>query len=153
MWILHFLPDSFIQFIVHSILLVGIVGCFLSFFIINRILRWIPGLSQYATIAQIVSAVFLAAGVYFEGGYSTEMQWRERVKEAEAKVAKAEQESKDANKKLEKLGQRKVKEIHSKTLVVKQYIDREVVKYDSTCAIPSAVVNAHNASAKNETIK
>lgn len=150
---LHFLPDSFIQFIVHAILIAGIIGCFLSFFVINRILMAFPFLSQYVNVAQIVSAIALVAGVYLEGGYSTEMQWRERVREMEAKVAKAEQESKEANSKLDNKSAEKVKVIKEKAVVVKQYIDREVIKYDATCTIPAPVVKAHNAAAKNEAIK
>lgn len=150
---LHFLPDSFIQFIVHAILIAGIIGCFLSFFVINRILMAFPFLSQYVNVAQIVSAIALVAGVYLEGGYSTEMQWRERVREMEAKVAKAEQESKEANDKLDNKSAEKVKVIKEKAVVVKQYIDREVTKYDNTCPIPAPVVKAHNAAAKNEAIK
>ena len=150
---LHFLPDSFIQFIVHAILIAGIIGCFLSFFVINRILMAFPFLSQYVNVAQIVSAIALVAGVYLEGGYSTEMQWRERVREMEAKVAKAEQESKEANDKLDNKSAEKVKVIKEKAVVVKQYIDREVTKYDNTCPIPAPVVKAHNAAAKNEELK
>jgi hypothetical protein len=153
MWLLHFLPDSFIQFIVHAILLAGIVGCFLSFFVVNRVLRAFPFLSSYVTIAQVASAVALVAGVYFEGGYSTEMQWRERVREVEAKVAKAEEAAKVANVKLDKKAAEKVKVIQGKQIIVKQYIDREVTKYDATCKIPQEVVKAHNASAKNEELK
>lgn len=150
---LHFLPDSFIQFIVHAILIAGIIGCFLSFFVINRILMAFPFLSQYVNVAQIVSAIALVAGVYLEGGYSTEMQWRERVREMEAKVAKVEQESKIANDKLDNKSTEKVKVIKEKAIVVKQYIDREVIKYDATCTIPAPVVKAHNAAAKNEELK
>ena len=150
---LHFLPDSFIQFIVHVILIAGIIGCFLSFFVINRILMAFPFLSQYVNVAQIVSAIALVAGVYLEGGYRTEMQWRERVREMEAKVAIAEQESKIANDKLDNKSTEKVKVIKEKAVVVKQYIDREVIKYDATCTIPTPVVKAHNAAAKNEELK
>ena len=153
MWILHFLPDSFIQFIVHAILIAGLVGSFLSFFVINKLLRWFPPLSNYITLAQIASAVLLVAGVYFEGGYSTEMQWRERVREMEAKVAKAEAESKEANAALEKKSAEKVNAIKQRGQVVYQYIDREVSKYDKTCVIPKEVVRAHNAAAKNEALK
>jgi hypothetical protein len=153
MWLLHFLPDSFIQFIVHAILVAGIVGTFLSFFVVNKILRLFPALSQYVTIAQIVSALTLVAGVYFEGGYSAEMQWRARVAEAEAKVVIAEQQAKTANVELDKKGHDKVKVIKEKGIVVKQYIDREVIKYDSTCNIPNEVIKAHNAAATNEGIK
>ena len=150
MWILHFLPDSFIQFIVHAILLAGMVGCVLSFFVINKVLRFFPPFASYYKIAQVASVVLLASGIYFEGGYTTEMQWRARVAEVEAKVAKAEAESKLANDKLDTKKEAKVKVIRGKALVVKQYIDREVTKYDSTCVIPQAVVKAHNAAARNE---
>lgn len=153
MWILHFLPDSFIQFIVHAILLAGLVGTFLTFFVINKILRAFPFLSKYVTMAQIVSAVLLVGGVYLEGGYSTEMQWRERVREVEAKVAEAEQQAKDANAKLDQKSQEKIKVIQGKQVIVKEYIDREVIKYDDSCKIPKEVVKAHNAAAKNEELK
>jgi hypothetical protein len=148
MWLLHFLPDSFIQFIVHTILLAGIVGCVLFFFVVNRLLRWFPPLSKYVTLAQVASAALLAAGIYFEGGYATEMQWRERVAEMEAKVAKAEEESKAANLALDKKSAEKVKVIKGREVIVKQYIDREVAKYNNQCVIPKAFIDAHNMSAE-----
>lgn len=153
MWILHFLPDSFLQFVVHTILIAGLIGTFLSFFVVNKILRAMPMLSRYVNVAQLASAVTLAAGVYFEGGYASEMQWRARVTEVEAKVALAEQQAKDANAALDAKSAEKVKVIKEKAVVVKQYIDREVTKYDSTCVIPESVVKAHNAAAKNEVLK
>jgi preprotein translocase subunit SecF len=125
MWLLHFLPDSFIQFIVHTILLAGIVGCFATFYLANKI-----------------------SGIYFEGGYSAEMQWRARVAEMEAKVAKAEEESREANVKLDKKSAEKVKVIKGREIVVKQFIDREVAKYNDKCDIPKAFVDAHNQSAE-----
>jgi hypothetical protein len=153
MWLLHFLPDSFLQFVVHAILIAGIIGTFLSFFVVNRILMALPMLSSYVNVAQLVSAITLAAGVYFEGGYAAETQWRARVAEMEVKVAAAEAEAKTANDKLAKKSKEKVRVIREKAVVVKQYITREVTKYDATCKIPEPVVKAHNAAAKNETIK
>lgn len=153
MWILHFLSDSLIQFIVHAVLVIGIVGTFLTFGILNRILILLPMLAPYYRALQAISIVFLVGGIYLEGGYSAEMQWRERVAEMEAKVAKAEEESKAANDKLAQKSQEKVTIIREKGTVVKQYIDREVTKYDATCPIPAPVVKAHNAAAKNEGIK
>lgn len=154
MWLLHFLPDSFLQFIVHAILVAGIIGVFLSFFVINKILRAFPMLSQYVNIAQIVSAITLAAGIYFEGGYSSEMQWRARVAEVEAKVKVAEEQSKQANDKLEEKSVEKIKVIKGKEIIVKQFIDREIVKYDvkfaegGQCEIPKEFIAAHNQSAE-----
>jgi len=153
MWLLHFLPDSFLQFVVHAILIAGVIGTFLSFFVVNKILRAVPMLSRYVNVAQLVSAVTLAAGVYFEGGYSAEMQWRVRVAAVEAKVAAAEQQAKEATAALDAKAEEKVVEIQQKAVIVKQYIDREVVKYDSTCNIPQEVVKAHNSAAKNKELK
>jgi hypothetical protein len=153
MWLLHFLSDSFIQFIVHAILVIGIVGTLLSFVVLNRILLLLPILAPYYRALQIISILFLVSGIYLEGGYSNEMQWRERVREMEAKVAKAEQESKDANSALDKKSAEKVKVIKEKGRVIKQYITREVTKYDDACTIPEPVIKAHNAAAKNEAIK
>jgi hypothetical protein len=85
-------------------------------------------------------------GVYFAGGYGTEMEWRKRVADMQAKVAKAEEQSKVANTKLDNKAQQKVKVIREKGLVVKQYIDREVTKYDNQCVIPKEFVKAHNYS-------
>jgi hypothetical protein len=153
MWLLHFLPDSFIQFIVHTILLLGVAGCVATFTLANKILRAWPPLAVYYKAAQISSVVLLISGIYFEGGYAAEMQWRARVKEMEAKVAVAEQQAKDANKALSKKSKEKVKVIEGKQVIVKQYIDREVTKYDETCKVPAPVVKALNAAAKNEAIK
>ena len=151
MWLLHFLPDSFLQFVVHAVLIAGLIGTAIFYFLLGKIS--IPFIGQYIRIGKIVSIILLVSGLYFEGGYSNEMQWRERVREMEAKVAKAEQESKDANEALDKKSKEKVKIIKEKAVVVKQYIDREVTKYDATCPIPAPVVKAHNAAAKNEAIK
>lgn len=153
MWLLHFFPDALIQFIVHSILILGILGCIITFQFANKVLMTWPPMAAYYRLAQIVSVLLLVSGIYFEGGYSSEMAWRERVREMEARVAKAEEESHDANEKLDKLGEQKIKVIQGKQIVVKQYIDREITKYDATCPIPREVVKAHNAAAKNEGIK
>jgi hypothetical protein len=93
-------------------------------------------------------------GVYFTGGYGTEMEWRNRVAKLEEKVAKAEEQSKLANSKLNNKAQQKVKIIREKGIVVKQYIDREVTKYDTKfapggqCEIPKEFIKAHNDSAE-----
>ena len=148
MWILHFLPDSFIQFIVHVILLAGIVGCVLSFFVINKVLRFFPPFANYYKIAQVVSVVLLVAGIYFEGGYATEMQWRARVAELEAKVAISEQQSKDANEALDKKTKEKVKVVKQIQVVIKERIVKQAAKMDATCTVDSAAVSILNDAAK-----
>jgi hypothetical protein len=148
MWLLHFFPDWLIQFIVHTILIAGILGCLITFQFANKILLKWPPLAAYYTMAKIASVILLISGIYFEGGYSAEMQWRERVAEMEAKVAKAEEESKEANIALDKKSAEKVKVIKGREVVVKQYIDREVAKYNDQCNVPKAFIDAHNMSAE-----
>lgn len=148
MWILHFLPDAFILWFCNILLLVGIVLTIAGFFAHRIPLVW-----QYQMPFKFVGIALLVLGVYFRGGYSVEMQWRERVAEVEAKLAQAEKQSQEANIKIETKGKEKIRVIKENGMVIKQYIDREIVKYDSTCIIPDEVVKAHNAAAKNEAIK
>ena len=70
-----------------------------------------PPLANYYRIAQVVSIIILLAGVYFKGGYSTEMLWRERVAEVEAKLEEAEAKSAEVNTVIETKIVNKVKEI------------------------------------------
>lgn len=153
MWFSSLLPESFIQYIVNGMLVTGAILVFLTFFVINKILmRW-PTLAAYHLLIQFASLALLVAGVYFKGEYEIEMSWRRKVDEEQAKVSKAEEAAKDANKALEKKSAEKVKVIKGKEIVVKQYIDREVTKFDSTCPVPTPVVKAMNAAALQEAVK
>jgi hypothetical protein len=159
MWILHFLPDAFLAFIVNAILIIGVVSTFISFVILNRLLMMFPPLANYYRIAQVVSIIILLAGVYFKGGYSTEMLWRERVAEVEAKLKEAEAKSAEVNTVIETKIVNKVKEIKVQGDEVIKYIDREIVKYDTKflpgeiCEIPKEVISAHNAAALNKPVE
>jgi signal transduction histidine kinase len=148
MWILHFLPDAFILWFCNILLLVGVVLTIAGFFAHRIPLVW-----QYQLPFKVAGIALLVLGVYFRGGYSVEMQWRERVAEVEARLAQAEKQSQEANVVLEKKGQDRIRVIKEKGLVIKQYIDREITKYDNTCVIPNEVVRAHNAAARNEELK
>ena len=153
MFILHLLPDSFLAFVVDAVLLGGILSTLLTCFFLKHVIRLIPTLAPHIKIAQVISVVVLLSGVYFKGGYSSEMAWRERVREMEARVAQAEEQSRQANDKLADGGKQKIKIIREKGIIIKQYVDREVSKYDNQCVIPSAVVKAHNAAAENKELK
>jgi energy-coupling factor transporter transmembrane protein EcfT len=117
MWILSFLPDSFLLFIVNTILIAGIIGTVVSFFFINRLARWFPSITPYYWLLQILSIVVLIAGVYFKGGYSVEQEWRDRVAALEAKIAIAEEKSKAANNKLNEVVKSKTKVIHDTKVI------------------------------------
>ena len=150
---LSFLPDSLLQYVVHIILVVGGVSFFISFFILHRILNRIPSLAPYTLLIQIVSTVLLVSGIYFEGGYNTEMEWRAKVKEAEDKVAKAEEASRDLNKKLEEEKKKKQKVRVEYYNTVKERI-KEVEKIiDKECKLDPKVNEIINDAAKNPEAK
>jgi hypothetical protein len=148
MWVLHFLPDSFLLFVTNALLAVGIAAALASV-IVHRI----PVLWRYQIPFKILALALLVVGVYLRGGYGVEMAWRERVHELELQVQKYEELSADLNKKLADAEKNKVKIIQGRVEIVKQYIDREVKVYDETfrpggvCEIPGTFVRAHNDSA------
>ena len=153
MWLLHFLPDTFLQFVVDAVLITGIVSTVLFCFLFNKILRFFPPLSAHYKVLQISSLVILVSGVYFKGGYTTEMLWREKVKEVEVKLAAAEAESKKENVKIVERVVKKIEVVQRRGKDIVQYVDREVTKYDNTCIVPKEFIKAHNDAAAAAEVK
>jgi hypothetical protein len=154
MWILHLLPDSLIAWIVNLILIAGAVVTVAGFFV-----RFIPFVNAYRIPVQIAGILLLTTGVYFQGGYTTEMAWRERVAEVEAKLAAAETRSAEVNTEI-------VTRVVTQTRIVRErgddivrYVDREVVRdqevirFVENCPIPEIIINTHNAAARNQPIE
>jgi len=149
MWILHFLPDAVILWFCNVLLLIGLVLVIAGLFAHRIPLIW-----QYQLPFRVLGIALLVAGVYFRGGYAVEAEWRERVAAVEARLAVAEQKSAETNTKIDTAAKEKIRIIRGQTQIVRQYIDREVVKYDTKfmpggqCEIPQEFVRAHNQSAE-----
>lgn len=154
MWLLHLLPDSLIAWVVNTILIAGTVVTVAGFFV-----RFIPFVNTYRIPVQVAGILLLITGVYFEGGYTTEMAWRERVQEVEARLAAAETQSAEVNTEI-------VTKVVTQTRIVRErgndiirYVDREVVrdqeviKFVENCPVPEVIVNTHNAAALNRPIE
>jgi hypothetical protein len=121
MWILHLLPESYILFVTYCLMGIGAAGLVVSWFI-----TFVPFLNIYRTWIQIASILLLTAGIYWYGGYSNEISWRERVAEMEAKVAAAEKKSQETNKEIETKIVVKTKVIREKGKTQIEYINRLV---------------------------
>jgi len=143
MWFLHFLPDSIILGFCNILLLTGVVAVAAGFFA-----HRIPGLWQYQLGFKITGIALLVLGVYFRGGLAVEQEWRERVAAVEAKLAVAEKASTEANTKIDAKTQKQTVQVRERTQYIRQYVDREVVRYDAGCAIPEPFVRAHNDAAE-----
>ena len=153
MWMLSFVPDSLLIWIVNTILIIGAVGSFLSFFVLHRLLNKIPALAPYYLLIQVVSAVLLIAGIYFKGGYDVEASWRDKIRVAQEKAALAEQQAKEANVKLNAEIKKKQQVVKENTIVYRDRI-REVEKIiDKECKVAPEAIDIHNAAAKNKPLE
>jgi len=165
MWLLSFLSTEFLEFIVNSVLILGIVGTIVGFFGSK-----LPFVSSYSTIIKYVSIVLFCVGLYWKGGLSVEQEWRQRVAEMEAKVKAAEEKSKEVNAELDAKMSERTKVIREKGKIQIEYINRlvegktvEIVKDMSAeeraafekkqkelldsiknCPIPKIIVEEHN---------
>ena len=148
-WILSLIPDSVLSGLYWAIIIAGITGVLAGW-----LGKWIPFYGNYVKILQPVGIVLLVAGVWLRGGYDTEMAWRAKVAEAEARVAVAEQQSKETNTVIEQKIVEKTKVIKGKTEYITQYLDREVVKkeeiikYIEQCPVPKEIIDIHNQAAE-----
>ncbi len=146
---------SFIPSAVWALLLYGSLAVFAA----TYFLKFIKPLAIYAHIIRPISIVIAFCSVYWLGGIDVEERWQAKVKEMEAKIALAEEESKTANAKIETKVVTKTKVVKEKGDAIVQYVDRvvtqdkEVVKFVEHCPIPPAVVNTLNAAAKNQPIE
>jgi hypothetical protein len=140
MWILSWLPN----WIFYGMVLIGVIG-----FAATYLFKYIPVpfIYMYRKPIQIGSMLAIIFGTFMSGAIYDNEAWEARVKEMEAKIAKAEEQSKEANTIIESKVEKAKEKIVQKQVVVKQYIDREIVKYDNTCVIPKEFVEVHNKAA------
>lgn len=149
MFLLHFLPTALLDWIVNGIILIGIIGVSATW-----IARYIPVVAgfveMYRLPVQIISVVLLVTGVYWKGGESVELAWRERVAEQQRKIELAEARSKEANRQLEeelKKTQKLTKEVNDAT---RAGIKANAAKIDSECRVDSVAISLHNSASRNE---
>lgn len=143
-WVLSLIPDSILLWVINILLFVGLAGTIAGFFI-----KFIPFVNQYRLPVQIVSVVLLVAGVYFKGGYATEIAWREKVKAAEDRAAIAEKKAEETNVKIETKIVERVKKVKEVQYVIQEKIVKEKELIDKDCRVPQVAVDIHNDAAKN----
>ncbi len=95
MWFLSLIPDWILQWAIHGLVILGLVLTF-----IGSLVRFVPVIQPYALVGRQLGIVLLVIGVFFEGGYATEMSYRARIAEMQAKIKEAEIQSAKANEKL-----------------------------------------------------
>lgn len=171
MWMLSLIPDAWLTVAVHAMTLVGLAAVLSGY-----LLRRIPIIDQYATLARVLGTVLLVAGVYFQGGMRNEQAWRARVADMEAKVKAAEVKSEQTNARLEARVVERTRIVREKADVQIEYINR-VVKGDTVeiikdlseaeraaflakqkelqdavknCPVPRIIIEEHNRATENK---
>jgi hypothetical protein len=153
MFLLSFVPDSFLLYIVNAVLIIGAVGSFLTFFVLHRILNKFPALAPYYLLLQIISAALLVAGIYFKGGIGVEMEWREKLRIAEERARAAEEQAKVVNEVVVTKYKDRVKTVKEQVVVYQDKI-KEVEKIiNQECKVAPEVIDIHNAAAKNKKLE
>ena len=145
MWILQWLPN----WIFYGIFFAGLLGLLATY-----VMKFIPFVYVYRTPIQAISILAIAIGTYMSGAISNEEAWQTKVKEMEAKVAAAEIESQKENIKVVEKIVKKTEYITRRGQDIIQYVDREIVKYDTkfaaggVCEIPQEFIKAINTAAE-----
>jgi uncharacterized protein YacL len=137
-WLLTLLP----VWIIHSVLGLGVLGLLIAFFV-----QRIPFIKTYGYLIKIVSSILLVLGLFLQGALSYKESTALAVAKLEAKLAKAEAKSAQTNTVIVEKIVKDTEVIRTKGKTITEYVDREVVKYNNVCPLPSEVIRAHNAAA------
>jgi hypothetical protein len=143
MWILSsFLPEWFITYFVHIVLVVGLILTFAS-----TIVARLPVINTYGKLVKPIGVIILAIGIYLEGGLTNELSWRSKVAEFEKKIKIAEAKSNEANVKI-------VEKVITKIQVIKDTSNenkKAISKYvGDSCELSNAAVVLHDSASQNE---
>ncbi len=145
-WALSLIPDSFFLWFTYILIAIGV-----GLYVISKLVTWLPLIAQYKLPAELSGVLLLVIGSFLFGSYGTEMAWRERVAELEAKVKVAEEKSQQVNTVIQE-------KIVTKIKVVKEnvYVNREIIKevagkqLDAQCTLPKSTISLHDSASRNE---
>ena len=145
-WIVGLIPDNLFVWLYYLLAGLGV-----SLYVLSKLVTWIPMIGTYKLPAELIGVVLLVIGSYLFGSYGTEMTWRDRVRELEAKVKAAEEQSQKVNTVIETKVVEKIK-------VVKEnvYVNREIIKevagkqLDASCSLPKSTISLHDSASRNE---
>ena len=142
-WMLNLLPE----WLFYAILAIGTIGLLLL-----KFTPFIPLI--YRTAAWPVLFLFFIFGIFMSGSIYASKDWVARVKEMQAKVVIVEVKSKEENVKIVEKVVKKTEYITRRGQDIIQYVDREIVKYDTKflpggeCEIPKEFIKSMNDAAE-----
>lgn len=139
LWLLN----SWISYIVHAVLIAGIIGTFFG-----SIVARIPVINSYGAIIKTIALPLLIVAIFAEGYLFASKSWIEEAKKFEEKVKVAEQKAKDTNDKLSQALTNKNDSIKQQQIVIQEKIKEVQVQVNAECKISPDVVKILNNAAK-----
>jgi hypothetical protein len=137
-WLLAFLPI----WVIHSVLGLGVLGLLIAFFV-----QRIPFIKTYGYLIKIISSLLLVLGLFLQGALAYKESTALAVAKLEKNLAEAEAKSQKTNVEIVEKIVKDTEIVRVKGKTITEYVDREVVKYETKCPLPSEVIRAHNAAA------
>ena len=141
-WMFSIIPDAILNWVYWAIIALGLTGVFAGWFG-----KFIPIYGRQVEYLKPVGIVLLVLGVWLRGGYDTELAWRAKVAEAEAKVVAAEAKSKETNTVIQTEYRDKVKTVKEVQIVVQERIVKEAAKMDAECKVDAEAISILNQAA------
>lgn len=142
-WMFGLIPDTVLIALIHMTLVAGIVlsvlGTFSSKF---------PFVGEYGRLAKLIGIPLFLFGIFLEGGLYTEMKWRHRAEELEAKVKESEEKSKETNTVIQKVYVDRVKTVKEVQVVIQERIKEVEKKIDAECKVAPEAISILNDAAK-----
>jgi hypothetical protein len=141
-WMFSIIPDAILNWVYWFIIALGVTGMFAGWFG-----KFIPMYGRYIGFIKPVGIALVILGVWLRGGYDTELAWRAKVAEAEAKVVAAEAKSKETNTVIQTEYRDKVKTVKEVQIVVQERIVKEAAKMDAECKVDAEAISILNQAA------
>jgi hypothetical protein len=141
-WMFSIIPDAVLNWVYWFIIAVGVTGMFAGWFG-----KFIPMYGRYIGFIKPAGIALVILGVWLRGGYDTELAWRAKVAEAEAKVVAAEAKSKETNTVIQTQYRDKVKTVKEVQVVVQERIVKEAAQMDAECKVDSSAISILNQAA------
>jgi hypothetical protein len=139
MWILNFLPDIFFHIM---------LGASILIFLVSTLFNNVPFLGGYTKLIQIISIVCLVFAVWMEGGIAKDNEYKEKIKELQQKISKAEVDSEALNNKLFEEMLKHQQAIQQITSANKQRLNNQSAELNKSCTVNDNVIGILNDAAK-----
>jgi len=127
----------------------AIAGGGFAIYFFSGVLSHFPQIKPYTFLLRPAGLALTIFGIFMYGGAGVSAIYREQIQEMEAKMAVAQQASKDTNVLVKQKHQQKVKVIHDTKIVVQKEIQTVEKRIDAECKLDPAVVKIINEAAKN----